>query len=292
METRVLNYFLMVAKTGNVTKAAENLHITQPTLSRQMVDLEDELGIKLFDRSNRRLDLTHAGVLFQERARMILNLIDQTENELNEQGDELSGTIHLGCVESSASIFIMQMVKKMQEKYPQVKFDLYTANGDDLKERLDQGLLDLALLIEPIEATKYNYFVLQIKDTWGIITRKDDEIAKKKAITASDLYKLPLTFVTRNLVRNDLADVLKLDINRLNILLNCNLPGNALQLVKMKGYYMLGLKGVMEMSDDPELAFVPIKPKKEIGHLIVWRKNSLVSPATERFIQLINDSVQ
>lgn len=291
METRVLNYFLMVAKLGNVTRAAENLHITQPTLSRQIADLEKEMGIELFDRSNRHLVLTKAGTVFQQRAQMIIDLIKQTEIEVKQENDELTGTIHLGCVESSASNFIMEIVKKMQQLFPNVKFDIYTGNGDTLRERIDQGFIDVALLIEPIETAKYNYLVLPTKDTWGVLMRKDDPLAKKNKITNNDLYQLPIITNHRSLVRDELIDILKLNPSKLNIVAEYNLTSNVIQLVKLGDYYLLGIKGIYEMHNDPEITFVPFAPAKETGHVLAWRKNTMLSPATEKFIQMVTDRI-
>lgn len=291
METRVLHYFLMVAKLGNVTKAAKSLHITQPTLSRQIADLESEMGIKLFDRSNRHLVLTKAGTVFQQRAKMILDLIVQTEVEVKQENDELTGTIHIGCVESSASMFIMKIVKQMQKLYPNVQFDIYTGNGDTLRERIDQGFLDCALLIEPVETAKYNYMVLPTKDTWGIIVRKDDSLAQKNYVTNTDLYKIPLITNHRSLVRDELIDILKLNPNKLDIVAEYNLTSNAIQLVKLGDYYLLGIKGIYEMHNDPEITFIPFSPTKQTGHVLAWRKNTLLSPATKKFIQLVSETV-
>lgn len=291
METRVLHYFLMVAKLGNVTKAAKSLHITQPTLSRQIADLESEMGIKLFDRSNRHLVLTKAGTVFQQRAKMILDLIAQTEVEVKQENDELTGTIHIGCVESSASMFIMKIVKQMQKLYPNVKFDIYTGNGDTLRERIDQGFLDCALLIDPVETAKYNYMVLPTKDTWGILVRKDDSLAQKNYVTNTDLYKIPLITNHRSLVRDELIDILKLNPNKLDIVAEYNLTSNAIQLVKLGDYYLLGIKGIYEMHNDPEITFIPFSPTKQTGHVLAWRKNTLLSPATKKFIQLVSETV-
>lgn len=287
MDTRVLNYFLTVAQEGNVTKAAQKLHVTQPTLSRQMSELEESLNVTLFDRTNRHLQLTQAGKFFQKRAHAILDLVSQTELDLQNQENELTGTIHLGSVESSASIWLMNLVKKMQELYPQVVFDIDTANGDDLKEKLDQGLLDLVLLLEPIEAKKYNYIRIPIKDTWGIIAAKDSYLAKKEVITTSDLYQIPLTLSKRVLVRNELAQSLELNPNRLNITSTHNLASNPLQLVKNHTSFHLGIKGVLELHNDPDLVFIPLEPKTTTGHIIAWRKNTYLSAGTKSFLQLI-----
>ena len=291
MDTRVLNYFLTVAKEGNVTKAAHKLHITQPTLSRQISDLEASLNVKLFDRTNRHLKLTQAGNFFEKRAHMILDLVSQTELDLQTQENELTGIIHLGSVESSASIWLMNLVKKMQKRYPQVVFDIYTANGDDLKEKLDQGILDLALLLEPIEAKKYNYIRVPIKDTWGIIAAKDSYLAKKEVITTSDLYQIPLTLSKRSLVRNELAQSLELNPNRLNITSTHNLASNPLQLVKNHSSFHLGIKGVLELHNDPDLVFIPLEPNTTTGHIIAWRKNTYLSSLTTTFLQLITETL-
>lgn len=291
METRILKYFITVAKLGNVTKAAEQLHITQPTLSRQINELEKELGVELFDRTNHRLVLTKTGALFQQRAQMILNFVSQTKLELQNQNNELSGTIRLGCVESSVSSFAMQMVQKMQQVYPHVKFDIYTANGNDLKEKLDQDLLDVIILIEPIETAKYHYFQLPIKDQWGLIVNNNSYLAKKSYVTADDLYRTPLSFSKRNIVRDELIDVLKLDGNKLDLRSTHNLAGNTLLLVKMGIFSMVAIKGVLDIYNSKDLTFIPFKPFTQAGHITAWKKNTYLSTATEKFIQLIADEI-
>lgn len=211
MDTRVIKYFLTVAQTNNITHAAQQLHITQPTLSRQMIDLEKELGVTLFDRKQRRMALTSEGVLFQQRASTILSLLDQTKQELQNTAEELTGVLNIGCVVSRVSKFVMQIVSSFQKKYPNVSFNLYDGNGDLLRQRLDSGLEDFAVLIEPVEAAKYNFIELPVHEQWGLIVKSADPLAKKQAITKSDLYKIPLIAPTRNIVRDEISDVLKLD---------------------------------------------------------------------------------
>lgn len=165
MDTRVIKYFLTVAHTNNITKAAKQLHITQPTLSRQIMDLESELGVTLFDRQQRRMELTQAGVLFQRRATTILQLLDQTEAELLRQdSDELTGTINLGCVVSSVSPYLMGLVDRFQQSHSAVRFNLFDGDGDFLRRQLDEAATELACLIEPVEAAKYNYLVLPSRE--------------------------------------------------------------------------------------------------------------------------------
>ena len=287
METRVLKYFITVANLDNVTKAAEQLHITQPTLSRQINELEKEIGVDLFDRTNHRLILTKAGALFQQRAQMILNFMSQTQSELQNQTNDLSGTIRLGCVESSLSYFAMKMLKKMQDKYPNVKFDIYTGNGNDLKEKLDQGFLDLIILIEPIETAKYHYLQLSIKDQWGLIVKTNSYLAKKDYVTADDLYRIPLAISKRNIVRNELIDVLKLDANKLDLRSTHNLAGNTLLLVKDGIFSMISIKGILDIYNTHDLTFIPFKPFTQAGHIAAWKKNTYLSPAAQKFIQLL-----
>lgn len=289
MDTRVIKYFLTVAQTNNITHAAQQLHITQPTLSRQMIDLEKELGVTLFDRKQRRMALTSEGVLFQQRASTILSLLDQTKQELQNTAEELTGVLNIGCVVSRVSKFVMQIVSSFQKKYPNVSFNLYDGNGDLLRQRLDSGLEDFTVLIEPVEAAKYNFIELPVHEQWGLIVKSADPLAKKQAITKSDLYKIPLIAPTRNIVRDEISDVLKLDQTKLNIIATNNLPSNAYELLKAGNYYMLGIEGIVNSFHDPELTFIPFSPLKETGHVLAWRKNTVVTPVMEKFLQEFAD---
>lgn len=289
MDTRVIKYFLTVAQTNNITHAAQQLHITQPTLSRQMIDLEKELGVTLFDRKQRRIALTSEGVLFQQRASTILSLLDQTKQELQNTAEELTGALNIGCVVSRVSRFVMQIISNFQKKYPNVSFNLYDGNGDLLRQRLDSGLEDFAVLIEPVEAAKYNFIELPVHEQWGLIVKSADPLAKKQAITKSDLYKIPLIAPTRNIVRDEISDVLKLDQIKLNIMATNNLPSNAYELLKAGNYYMLGIEGIVNSFHDPELTFIPFSPLKETGHVLAWRKNTVVTPVMEKFLQEFAD---
>lgn len=287
METRVLRYFVKVAEMNNLTKAAAQLHVTQPTLSRQIMELEQEVGVKLFDRQKHQLHLNDAGVLFQQRAQTILTLIDHTEDELQQGKNGLVGTINFGCVETSVAPYMMKMVAKFQAKYPQVSFKLFDGDGDTLRQRIDQGVCDLAALIQPVEVAKYNFLQLPIADRWGIIMRADDPLAKKKQVTASDIYRLPLVIGRRNIVRDDLTDVLKLDPQKLNVKVMVNLPENAKHLIQSGHYYHLGIEGVCQQYHDDQLTFVPFSPAKQTGHVLAWRKNRQLSPVAQTFLQSI-----
>lgn len=289
MDTRVLKYFLTVAQTNNITKAAKQLHVTQPTLSRQIMDLEHELNATLFDRNQRRMQLTRAGVLFQRRATTILQLLDQTEEELHQKGDALTGTVNLGCVVSNASAFLMQLVNQFQQQHPDVFFNLFDGDGDVLRRQIDEAETELACLIEPVEAAKYNYLVLPVHEQWGIILRADDPLAQRKSFTKDDLSKLPLIIPHRNIVRDQVSDILKLDLRKLNAKVSNNLPNNAMELIRSGQYYGLAIGGILGLYHDPSLAFVPFSPTTSTGHVLVWKKNRTLSPAAEAFLQFVAD---
>lgn len=291
MDTRVLRYFLTVAHTNNITKAAEQLHITQPTLSRQIMELERELDVTLFDRNQRRLQLTKAGVLFQQRAASLLQLLDQTKDDLHQHEEELVGTISLGCAVSTASAFLMRLVDQFQQLNPAVRFNIFDGDGDVLRRQIDEGTADLACLLEPVEAAKYNYMVMPQKEQWGVIMRRDDPLAKRKKITKEDLYKLPLILPRRNIVRDEVSDVLQLDQTKLNVMASNNLPNNALELIRTGHYYAVAIKGVTEVLRGPDICFIPFTPAKETGHVMVWRKNNVLAPAAEQFLQFIADNI-
>ena len=292
MDTRVLKYFLTVAQTNNITKAAEQLHITQPTLSRQIMDLETELDIKLFNRENRRLHLTKAGILFQQRATTMLQLLDQTENDLHQQEEALTGEINLGSAVSSVSPYITKLIFEFQKLYPNVIFNLSDGDGDVLRRQLYEGLNDLVCLLEPVEAAKYNFLELPVREEWGVMMKKSAPLAKYSTITKEDLYKIPLILPHRSIVRDEVSDILKLDQTRLNIRATTSLPGNTVSLLRNSNYYGLTIKGVYNNFHDPDLVFVPLVPNKSTGDVLAWRKNIILSPAIEKFLQFVNEQIQ
>lgn len=290
MDTRVLQYFLTVAQTNNITKAAAELHVTQPTLSRQIMELENELGVKLFNRQPRHLELTAEGAIFQQRAQAMLQMWAQSKEDVQDHEKGLRGTVHIGCVESSVSPYLMKIISRFLEQYPQVNISMFDGDGDSIREHLDRGLLDMAALIEPVEAAKYNYMVLPVKEQWGIMMRADDPLAKRTSLDRHDIYQLPLIITRRSIVRDDISEVLQIDQRKLNVRMTINLPNNANQLVKVGNYYALAIKGVFENANDSDLAFVPINPVRTTGHVMVWRKNYTLTSAATKFIQAVADA--
>lgn len=182
MEIRVLTYFLTVAREENITRAAEVLHITQPTLSRQLVQLEQELGVKLFERGKSKITLTDEGVLLRRRSEEIVDLTDKTEKEFIEQNNIMGGEIFIGSGETNNMHIMADLIKKFSEEYPNVKYNFHSGNADDIKERINKGLIDIGLLMEPISIEKYEYVRLPIKEIWGVLVSKESPLAQKEYI--------------------------------------------------------------------------------------------------------------
>ncbi len=176
MEIRVLRYFLTVAREGRINKAAEVLHITQPTLSRQLAALEDEIGVKLFERDARKIVLTNEGMLLRRRAEEILSLVDRTEKELMEQDELVEGHIVFGCGELAAIGMLPEIISSFHEKFPRVTYDIFTATADVVKEQMEKGLVDIGILLEPIDIEKFDFLRLKEKERWQVIMRPDDPL--------------------------------------------------------------------------------------------------------------------
>lgn len=198
MEFRVLQYFLAVAREENITRAASLLHITQPTLSRQLMQMEEELGVKLFRRGKHSIQLTEDGMLLRRRAQEIIDLTEKTQKELKHGEEAVSGEISIGCGETKNMKPLSRMIASFRRKYPDVSFDIYTAIADDVKERLENGVLDMGLLLEPVEISGYHYLRMPLKEKWYVLMRKDSPLAEKQAITPDDLANVTFEPGCRN----------------------------------------------------------------------------------------------
>ena len=192
MELRVLKYFLVVAREENITKAAALLHITQPTLSRQLIQLEDELGIKLFHRGKYRVTLTDDGMLLRRRAQEIVDLADKAERELSRRDGELSGEISIGAAETNSMTTLSRRIADFRTSNPMVSFNIYSATADDILERLEKGLLDIGLLAEPVDIRRYEFIRMPKKDRWGVWVHRDNPLAQRSSVTPADLIGRPL----------------------------------------------------------------------------------------------------
>lgn len=290
MDLRLLEYFLAVAKVGNITKAAEQLHVTQPTISRQLTDLEESLGTQLLIRGKRQVTLTDAGVLFQQRAEEILSLMDKTRRDLLDQNDLLGGTVALGCVESCASRMLPEVLGQFSKLHPKVRYELYSADGDDIREKLDRGELDFGVLLEPVEAAKYDSIRLPYWETWGVVLPKDDPLAQKKAIGKEDILSIPLILPRREIVQDNIAGWFGVERGQLNIFAGHNLVTNATLLAKAGLGYPVCVGGSFEIRGGENLCFRPFTPERTTGHVLAWKKNRVFHSAAACFRAYIQET--
>ena len=293
MEFRVLRYFLTVAREGSITAAANSLHLTQPTLSRQLQDLEKELGQKLLVRGKYKVSLTPEGMMLRKRAEEIVDMVEKTEADFRAIKDIVGGDIYIGCGETDSMKYIAQVMKELQNHYPEIKFHIYRGNEEDVTEKLDRGLLDFGILIQPIDLSKYDNITLPDKDVWGVIARKDSPIAKKQAVTLRDLTGVPL-LASRQMSRKYSADSGFLDwfgeeFEKLNITATYNLVYNAAIMVDAGMGYAVTLDKLVNTTGNSNLCFKPLSPKLESGLDIVWKKYQVFSPAAKLFLDRLKE---
>lgn len=284
MEFRVLQYFLAIAREETISKAAESLHITQPTLSRQMKELEEQLGKQLFIRGNRKINLTEEGILLRQRAEEIISLVEKTESEIMHSDTTISGDIYIGSGETEGMRILAKVIDTCHKEYPKIKFHLYSGNSQDVVEKIENGLIDFGVLIEPADISKYDFIKIPVKDKWGVLMRKDSPIASLKSITADTLKKLPLICSSQEIVKNEISGWLNDDYNKLNIVATYNLIYNASLLVEEGSGYALGLDKLINTSGNSKLCFIPLEPKLEVGLTLIWKKYHLFSKAASYFL--------
>lgn len=292
MEIRVLQYFLAIARMESISKAADYLHITQPTLSRQIKELEDELGKTLFIRGNRKITLTDEGMYFRKRAEEIINLVEKTEAEMAGSNDVLSGEIYIGGGETEGMRLVAKAIKRVQEEQPLIKFHLVSGNAQDVTDRLDKGIIDFGFLIEPTDLTPYDFIRLPTSNKWGILMRKDSPLAHKDFVTANDLQELPLICSSQDMITNTLAKWLGNSSKKLNIVAKYNLIYNASLLVEEGVGYAFTLDNLVSTHKDSPLCFKPLKPALTAGHSIVWKKYQVFSKSAEFFLEVLQEEIE
>ena len=287
VELRVLRYFLTVAREESVTRAAKLLHITQPTLSRQLMQLEDELGVRLFRRSKYRVVLTDDGALLRRRAQELVDLAEQTEREFRGRGGELAGEVFIGCAETDSMGFLSGKMAAFRRENPRVSFSIYSATADDVKDRLERGLLDIGLLSEPVELSRYEFIRLGRQDVWGALVQRGSPLAGREALTPSDLAGVPLLLGRRREVRDELAAWFGPLWERVEVAASYNLVLNAANMVEhgMGAAICFRISGV-----GGGVKFVPLEPELRTGCVVVWKKDEARSPAAEAFLRSLNNA--
>ena len=288
MELRTLRYFLAAAQEENMTRASEILHVTQPTLSRQIMDLERELGVTLMLRGKNGLTLTDDGRFFRQRAQEIVELTDRLEKDIAGQKKDISGMVVIGASEVGGSQTLAKLIKEFSEKYPAVQFTLYNETVDNIKDRLDKGLVDIGLLLEPADVTKYDYVRLDRQDTWGLLMRDDHPLADKESLTVEDVASCPLLLPLRENIRAEILHWLGREENELRIPLFYTLLSSAALMVAEGLGCAFCMDGALAIRSDPILRFIPLEPRHMTHSVLVWKKKKLFSPAASLFIQEIN----
>ena len=293
MELRVLRYFLTIAREGSITNAANVLHVTQPTLSRQIHDLEEELGQRLFVRGSRNMSLTAEGMILRKRAEEIISMVDKTEAEFHSMSNVVSGDIYIGGGETEAVKLIAQIVCELRTAYPEIHYHLYSGNAEDVTERLDKGLLDFGLLIEPADISKYDYFNIPARDTWGVIMRKDIPLAKKETIRKEDLLNVPLIcsrqVISEERHRNEFAEWFGEDFDKLDIVTTFNLVYNAAIMVEAGVGYAITIDKIANTTESSSLCFRPLEPQLDSGLNIIWKKDQVFSAAAALFFKKLRE---
>ncbi len=292
MELRVLRYFLEVAREENITAAAESLHITQPTLSKQLMELEDEIGKKLFIRGKRRITLTEDGILLRKRASEIIELVEKTESELKKSDEIIVGDVYIGAAETDAMKDIAKICTNLQKKYPHIHYHLFSGNSEDVIEKLDKGLIDFGILFEPSDIKKYNYIKLPAYNTWGLLMRKDSPLAPLTNITPDTLLNVPLICSKQALDNNELAGWFGHNIEKLNIVATYNLIYNASFFVEEGFGSALTLDKLVSITEDNNLCFKPLTPNLKTNLVMVWKKYQVFSKASETFLNELQKKLQ
>lgn len=284
MELRVLQYFLAVAREQNISAAAQSLHLTQPTLSRQLRELEEELGKQLMVRGNRKITLTQEGMLLRKRAEEILELVDRAEREVMRSDDAVSGDIYIGTGETDGVRQIARAANRLQACYPGIRFHIVSGDAVDVCERLDKGLLDFGVLLGDIDKTKYHYMELPMKDTWWVLMRRDSPLAHRESVSPRDLWDKPLILSRQVDNKSGLYRWLRREPSELHTVATYNLIYNASLMVDEGMGYAFTLDKLVNTTGS-NLCFRPLKPRLELGMYLVWKKSQIFSRAAELFLE-------
>lgn len=287
MELRPLQYFLMIAREGTISGAAQVLHVSQPSLSRQMKDLEQELGCTLFTRGARHIELTEAGMRLRKRAEEIVDLVGRTEAEFRIAPDTLAGEVRIGGGETPAMSLIADVIAELQDTYPLMRFSLFSGNAADVGERLENGRLDFGVFIGHTDLAKFETLPLPAQDRWGAFMRGDDPLAAQAAVSPDDLADRPLIFSRQ--AGREMQAWFKRDLEDLDVVANYNLLYNAALLARRGVGYVVSLEGIVDTSAESELAFRPLDPPLTADVCIAWKRYQSFSPAAQVFLEKIRD---
>ncbi|WP_330678272.1 LysR family transcriptional regulator [Enterocloster citroniae] len=292
IETRLLYYFLAIAREQSITKAAETLHVTQPTLSKQMMELEAQLGKQLLIRGKKKITLTEEGAFLRAQAQEMINLMEKTESAFKADEEIIGGDIYIGCGETPAMEFITELFKEIQTDYPGIHFHIYSGDADAVLERLDKGLLDAGLLLGPMQQEKYDYINIFKSDIYGLLMPRDCSLAEKQTVSVADLYNIPLIFSAQTYAGHQRLEWFGVDYDSLNIVATYNLIYNATFMVEQGMGYAFCLGNLVSTDGNRNLAFRPFSPDLKIDLFIVTKKYQTFSPAAKIFLSHLREKLQ
>ena len=292
MEFRVLEYFLAVAREQSISGAAEYLHLSQPTLSRQLKDMEDNLGKQLFIRGNRHITLTEEGMLLRKRAEEIVDLVHKTEADIKFSDEVISGSVYIGAGETDAVRFVAKAAQKLQSKYPMIRYHVFSGDAIDVAERLSKGLLDFGILFDPIDLSRFEHMKMPIKDTWGVLMRKDSPLAEKESVIPQDLWDKPLIVSRQQEENSALSKWMIKPFAGLNVAASYNLVYNASLMVDEGMGFALCLDKLINVSGNSNLCFRPLYPKLEAEMHFVWKRYQVLSKAAEKFLEYFSEELK
>ena len=290
MEVRVLKYFLTVAREENITRASEILHISQPALSRQLMQLEEELGTQLFVRGRHSSTLTEAVMLLRRRAQEIVDLTEKTEQEFQNRGDTLSGTVSIGSGEADTMRCLAQIMRDFSELYPKVKFDIYSNDADHVRERLERGTLDIGVLLGPTDISKYESIVLPGKERWGVLVPAKCPLAQKECVTKEDLVRRRV-FIAKRGVAQGVADWFGEYYDKMNVYATYNLLYNAAMLVNCEIGAAISIEGAASLYKNPNIIFKPFYPELAVTSTMVWKKHQPQTQAVSTFLEYVREKL-
>lgn len=292
MELRVLRYFLAVAREENISRAAEALHTSQPSLSRQLKELEEELGKTLFLRGRRKITLTEEGMFLRKRAEEIIDLVDRTTRELTLTEDMLAGDVYIGAGETEGMRLIAQAAGTLAQSWPDIHLHFVSGDRGDIVEQLDKGLIDFAVLVGKSDAQKkYEYLLLPQRDTWSVLMRKDHSLAQKSAVKPEDLYAEPLLLSRQIMDGSPFLTWMGRSLSQLNVVSTHNLIYNASLMVAEGLGVAVTLDGLINTTGDSRLCYRPLSPRLEVELLLIWKRYQTFSPATAKFLELMRAEV-
>lgn len=292
MELRVLRYFLAVAREENISEAAERLHVTQPTLSRQLMDLEEELGVQLFERAkrSRKIVLTEAGTFLRRHAEEIVLLADKTEAAFASVGEDVAGDVYVAAGETEAVRLLARAAGLLHREQPQIRHHVSSGDGLYVEDQLDKGLADFGLMLGPVNPEKYEVLPLPHRDVWGVLMRKDSPLAEKETIRNTDLWSEPLILSRQSTSYSQLIRWLGRELAEVNVVGYYSLAYNASLMTEEGLGYTLTLDGLINTAGDSPLCFRPLEPKLELETSLVWKKYQSFSRAAELFLRKVKET--